>query len=185
MQNLTKLRAFAIAACACVAILAGSPASAQHFRGYAGWHGGYGWRGGYYGGWRGGYYGWRGGYYYGGPWGWWPGYYGLGLGLGWYYASLPYYSPYYSGTVSYSYPGNPSGGTPPNQAGASSAGPSQLVIYPKNGQSQEQQGKDTFECHRWAAGQTGFDPTQGAPGNRSEYFRAQAACLEGRGYTVR
>jgi len=61
-------------------------------------------------------------------------------------------------------------------------------VYPKNGQTEEQQGKDKFECHRWAAGQTGFDPTQAtgaAPGKRSDYFRAQAACLEGRGYTVK
>jgi hypothetical protein len=50
-------------------------------------------------------------------------------------------------------------------------------------------GKDKFECHRWAAGQTGFDPTQvgggSAPGKRADYFRAQAACLEGRGYSVK
>ena len=64
-----------------------------------------------------------------------------------------------------------------------------LIAYPKNGQTQEQQGKDKFECHRWAASQTGFDPTQAgggsAPGNRSDYARAQAACLEGRGYSVK
>jgi len=64
-----------------------------------------------------------------------------------------------------------------------------LIVYPKNGQSEAQQGTDKFECHRWAAGQTGFDPTQAtgapAPGKRSDYFRAQAACLEGRGYTVK
>ena len=42
-----------------------------------------------------------------------------------------------------------------------------LIIYPKNGQSKEQQAADQFECHNWAKGQTGFDPTQpggGAPG---------------------
>ena len=69
------------------------------------------------------------------------------------------------------------------------AAPSDLIAYPKNGQSTEQQGKDKFECHRWAASQTGFDPTQAgggsSPGNRSDYARAQAACLEGRGYSVR
>jgi hypothetical protein len=66
---------------------------------------------------------------------------------------------------------------------------SALIVYPKNGQSQEQMGTDKFECHRWAAAQTGFDPTQpaggSASGRRADYFRAQGACLDGRGYTVR
>ncbi len=69
----------------------------------------------------------------------------------------------------------------------------QLFVYPKSGQSSEQEGKDRYECHRWAAQQSGYDPT--APGGgvaperalekRNNYFRAEASCLEGRGYTVR
>jgi hypothetical protein len=62
------------------------------------------------------------------------------------------------------------------------------TVYPGNGQSEAQLGNDRFECHRWAVSQTGFDPTRGggaAPGNRAEYNRAQAACLEGRGYSVK
>ncbi len=35
----------------------------------------------------------------------------------------------------------------------------QIFIYPKDGQSEEQQNKDKFECHTWAKEQTGFDPT--------------------------
>jgi len=31
-------------------------------------------------------------------------------------------------------------------------------LYPKKGQSAEQQDKDKYECHKWAVGQTGFDP---------------------------
>ena len=176
--------------------------------GYGGYHGGYGgWRGGY-GGWRGGY-GWRGGWGgYWGPWGW--GWGGLGLGL--YFATLPYYySTYWWGGVPYYYADNtyyrwdPGVGqyetvAPPaevqSQIGAQGAAgaqgataPSDLIAYPKNGQSEEQLGKDKFECHRWAVGQTGFDPTEprggAAPGNRSGYLRAQAACLEGRGYNVK
>jgi hypothetical protein len=192
MQNLTTLRSFKIALCACAALLAGAPAFAQHVHvGYAGgWHGGYGWRGGYYGGYHGGYYGgWHGGYYgwrgyYGwpgytfGPWGWWGGY------GPYYYSSYGWGgAPYWNGAA-----GQYESAAPPEgiaSQGESTAGPSQPVIYPKNGQSEEQQGKDAFECHRWAVGQTGFDPTQGAPGNRSAYLRAQAACLEGRGYTVK
>jgi hypothetical protein len=79
-----------------------------------------------------------------------------------------------------------SGGTP--QAPASN----QLFIYPKNGQSAEQQDKDKYECHRWAVSQSGFDPTvaggvpsDAIPEKRNGYFRSQAACLEGRGYTVK
>jgi hypothetical protein len=78
-------------------------------------------------------------------------------------------------------------GAAPGTAGAA-APAADLIVYPKNGQSQEQQGKDRFECHKWAVGQTGFDPTQGAaPPNarRGDYMRAQTACLEGRGYSVK
>ncbi len=162
-----------------------------------GYHGGYG---GYYGGygWRGGYYGWGGGWY--GPWAW------GGVGLGLYFATLPlYYSTVWWEGVPYYYADNvyyrwdpavsqyETVSPPPEiqgEAAASSPAVSgTLIVYPKNGQTEEQQGKDKFECHRWAAGQTGFDPTQAtgaaAPGKRSDYFRAQAACLEGRGYTVK
>jgi hypothetical protein len=64
----------------------------------------------------------------------------------------------------------------------------QLFAYPKNGQSPEQQAQDRYECERWAVGQTGFDPlatANAAPDKRDDYFRAEASCLEGRGYSVR
>jgi hypothetical protein len=35
----------------------------------------------------------------------------------------------------------------------------QPYIYPSQGQSQEQQNRDKYECHSWAVQQTGFDPT--------------------------
>jgi len=79
-------------------------------------------------------------------------------------------------------------------SGATQAPPSdQLFIYPKNGQSAEQQSQDDYECHRWAVGQTGFDPTAAGGGvaperavnKRNDYFRAKVSCLEGRGYTVK
>jgi hypothetical protein len=68
-----------------------------------------------------------------------------------------------------------------------------VFIYPKNGQSPDQQGRDRYECHLWAANQTGFDPSAGGRGlppgmadqKRSDYGRAMNACLEARGYTVR
>jgi len=36
----------------------------------------------------------------------------------------------------------------------------EVFAYPKKGQSQEQFEKDQFDCHKWAAGQTGVDPTK-------------------------
>jgi len=36
----------------------------------------------------------------------------------------------------------------------------QLIIYPANGQSPQQQQKDEGECYTWAKGQTGYDPAQ-------------------------
>ncbi len=34
------------------------------------------------------------------------------------------------------------------------------IIYPAKGQSPDQQKQDEYECHDWAVGQTGFDPTK-------------------------
>ena len=33
-----------------------------------------------------------------------------------------------------------------------------FFIYPAKGQSEEQQGKDKYQCNEWAKQQTGFDP---------------------------
>jgi len=119
----------------------------------------------------------------------------------------PYYSTVWFGGVPYYYADNvyytqqpDQGGyavvDPPDGADAPSPPPdaapsADLMIYPKNGQSKEQQAADQFECHNWAKGQTGFDPTQpggGASGNadaaRNNYNRAMSACLQGRGYQV-
>ncbi|MCP4687393.1 MAG: hypothetical protein GY859_05035, partial [Desulfobacterales bacterium] len=41
---------------------------------------------------------------------------------------------------------------------AGSAAAQELIIYPAQGQSQEQLEKDKFECYTWAKGQSGFDP---------------------------
>lgn len=69
----------------------------------------------------------------------------------------------------------------------------ELFIYPKNGQGEEQQAKDKYECHSWASTQSGFDPTQPLGGvaeneataKRADYQRAMQACLEARGYSVK
>jgi hypothetical protein len=102
-----------------------------------------------------------------------------------------------------------------NQVAASQPASAELFAYPKNGQTAEMQAKDRFECHSWAAGQTGFDPSASgvalaptpngaaapaaaapppsaappsaavSPAKRQDYLRAQSACLEGRGYSVK
>jgi hypothetical protein len=216
MDGRTKLKSSTVLGCIAALLLGSGSALAQghggggHFgggahaavghAGYGGYHGGYGgYRGGYgYGGYRGGY-GWRGGYY--GGWGW-----GWGLGVGLYFAALPlYYSTlwwdgipyYYADNTYYRYDGGVhqyvTVAPPPEvqaQVGSQEPVGTDLVAYPKNGQSTEQQGKDKFECHRWAVTQSGFDPTQGATASasaskRGDYMRAQAACLDGRGYSVK
>lgn len=68
-----------------------------------------------------------------------------------------------------------------------------IFVYPKNGQSAEQQAQDRFECHRSAVAATGYDPTVAGGGvpddlartKRADYMRAQAACLDARGYSVK
>jgi hypothetical protein len=63
----------------------------------------------------------------------------------------------------------------PPQPPAQAAG---IFIYPKNGQSPQQQAADQQQCSDWA--------TQQAHGTTSgpDYRRAMAACLDGRGYSV-
>jgi hypothetical protein len=60
------------------------------------------------------------------------------------------------------------------------------VISPKNGQSQEQLGRDRYECYGWAKQQSGFDPAQPGSGGAGPdlYRRAFTACMSGRGYQV-
>lgn len=111
------------------------------------------------------------------------------LGTPYYYAAGVYYvwNPSQRGYVVTSAPSESDvATTPPATA-------EQLFIYPKNGQSEQKLASDRYECHRWAVGQTGFDPTQppvGLPDSefnaeRGDYNRAMTACLEGRGYTVK
>ncbi len=81
----------------------------------------------------------------------------------------------------------------PNRRAEISAGSDEVFVYPKHGQSSEQQATDRYECHSWAVQQTGFDPTQPLGGvdesqvtpKRTDYQRAEAACLDARGYSVK
>jgi hypothetical protein len=134
----------------------------------------------------------------GGHWGWggwWPWAVVGGAVLAPYYYGRyysPYYDPYYFAppTVVVQEPApvyvQPKPTTPPPS-------PQRIFIYPRQGQSEQQLANDRYECHRWAVGQTGYDPTlpsSGAPEaahpqNRADYHRALGACLDGRGYTMR
>jgi hypothetical protein len=77
---------------------------------------------------------------------------------------------------------------------APSSAAERIFVYPRQGQSEELQAKDRYECHSWAVSQTHYDPTQPSAGDmqeaqrnqmRADYQRAQGACLDGRGYTVK
>ena len=107
------------------------------------------------------------------------------------YFHAPYYSPYYPppSVIIREQP-------PVYLQPAPSVTPSlteRIFVYPRQGQSEELQAKDRYECHNWAVSQTGYDPTQPtgdmpeARRNqiRADYQRAQGACLDGRGYTMK
>jgi hypothetical protein len=109
-------------------------------------------------------------------------------GVPYYYADNVYYSwqPDQNGYAVVDPPDNSDASAPPPDSAQNN-----MIIYPKNGQTKEQQAADQFECNNWAKGQTGFDPTQpggGISGNpdaaRNNYDRAMSACLQGRGYQV-
>ena len=148
---------------------------------------------------------WRGGYWHGG---FWPRCY-YGYGFSWFlpilplayatywYSGIPYYyahdvyytySPSYAGYVATDPPPVAESSTAADGA-ASSAGPApgdgaamagQIIMYPKNAQSAEQQATDKAECQQWAEQQAGPVAQNG-----SDYRRAMTACVEGRGYSAR
>ncbi|MGH8679120.1 MAG: DUF6515 family protein [Burkholderiales bacterium] len=79
----------------------------------------------------------------------------------------------------------PSNMAPPVAAPGNNAAPAvaqsdtnRLFLYPRQGQSIDQQNKDRTECNTWAAGQA-------SSANAADFQRALGACLDGRGYTVR
>jgi hypothetical protein len=141
-----------------------------------------------------------GGHWGGGHWGWWAPWAVIGGAavLAPYYA--PYYSPYYDSYYYSPYYApspvaiqeqppiyvQPTPSVPPSSAG-------RIFVYPRQGQSEELQAKDRYECHSWAVSQTNYDPTQPPSGMlqaqlnqlRADYLRAMDACLDGRGYTMK
>jgi hypothetical protein len=117
-----------------------------------------------------------------------PGYVSLTIGgLPYYYANGVYYTP--SAGAGYTVVAPPAGaesaqaneapaaGSQPAIAASAPAGTP--IVYPRNGQTAEQTEADQSQCRRWAAAQPGVS------GNPGVFDRALAACLDGRGYTVR
>ena len=64
----------------------------------------------------------------------------------------------------------------------------QVQAYPTNGQRPAQVDRDRYECYRWAAEQSGYDPTEAtyapSPAVVQTYRQAQGNCLSSRGYQV-
>jgi hypothetical protein len=117
-------------------------------------------------------------------------------GAPYYYANDVYYVPSGSGYMVVDPPPQnivveqpPVAQPPPPPPPAQTAATDQVFVYPRQGQTSEQQAADRYACHQWAVSQTGIDPTVNAatvpPQKRTDYQRALAACLDGRGYTVR
>jgi len=105
-------------------------------------------------------------------------------GVPYYYANEVYYAHQGTGYVVVQPPKEEASQVPPPAE--------KMFIYPRQGQTEQQQATDKYECHRWAVSQTGFDPTQPPSGTeaqrgekRADYQRAMGACLDGRGYTVK
>lgn len=111
-------------------------------------------------------------------------------GIPYYYANDVYYTQAAGGYIVVE---PPKGEVSPAASQGDQTSVSQVFIYPREGQSEKKQADDRYECHRWAVSQTGYDPTN-QPVNlsetqriqkRADYQRASAACLDGRGYTVK
>jgi hypothetical protein len=72
-----------------------------------------------------------------------------------------------------------------------------IFAYPRQGQSEELQAKDRYECHSWAVSQIWREPRKVSmeewtsiiksmpEDQRADYRRAESACLDARGYTVK
>jgi hypothetical protein len=62
---------------------------------------------------------------------------------------------------------------------ASSANGQQLIVYPSQGQTPEQQTRDQAECHGWAVQQTGVDPASPPPPPSTAAPAPQGGVLRG------
>ena len=122
-----------------------------------------------------------------------PAYVSLWIGGGrYFYANGVYYAPAPGGYAVVAPPprvddavtGAPPAGVaapavPASPAQAAPKPPPEPVIYPRNGQSSTQTEGDRQECNRWAT------TVPAALADAEVFQRAIAACMDGRGYTVR
>jgi hypothetical protein len=107
-------------------------------------------------------------------------------------AGIPYY---YANEVYYARRGAEYVVVDPPQGETDQVPPTsgQMYIYPRQGQNEQKQADDRYACHKWAVGETSYDPTKQnsklsevqLTQKRADYQRAMGACLEGRGYTVK
>jgi hypothetical protein len=105
-------------------------------------------------------------------------------GIPYYYANETYYTQTPGGYVVVE---------PPATEDSNEITESKMFIYPREGQSEEKQANDRYECHTWAVGQTNYDPTKMPSGipkdqiiqKRADYQRAMGSCLDSRGYTAK
>jgi hypothetical protein len=107
----------------------------------------------------------------------------------------PYYSPYYEPPPVIIREQPPVYFQPAQSVTPSST--ERIFVYPRQGQSVELQAKDRYECHSWAMSQTWREPRKVTMEEwtliirslpevqRADYRRAESACLDGRGYTVK
>ena len=65
-----------------------------------------------------------------------------------------------------------------------STNPTERVIYPAEGQTQEQQLTDQLECYRWSTTQTGWDPHQAEAVLRQQHGEAMAQMEASQGGAV-
>jgi hypothetical protein len=70
------------------------------------------------------------------------------------------------------------GQAPPQDQPVAQAQQPRMFMYPKSGQTEDQQRTDKLECEKWASDQVGLGS------NGPDYQRAMGACIQGRGYSV-
>lgn len=110
-------------------------------------------------------------------------------GVPYYYdANGVYYAPTSEGYVVV----NPPAGivTQFQPRGSLQSSSNKIFVYPRQGQSEQQQTIDQDACRRFAVSQTDYDPTLPPSGNpdarkRADYQRVMATCLDERGYAVK
>ncbi|MBN1365416.1 MAG: hypothetical protein JW976_11470 [Syntrophaceae bacterium] len=115
-------------------------------------------------------------------------------GVPYYYANETYYTRIPGGYVIVEPPRGEVSELPPgNEEEDEDIVEDKIFIYPRLGQSEQQQDNDRYECHKLAIEQTNYDPTKNFPKippeqimqKRANYQSAMRSCLDKRGYTAK